>query len=180
VGSPRLHAVTSRYLALEPGQSLLDVGCGPAAILAALPEIDYVGVDLSPAYIAAASARFGARGRFLAGNVYELPQLVDRRFDAVLAQGVLHHLDDDEAMTLLRFAAAKLAPGGTIVTADPCHRPGQGAFERFLMDNDRGHNIRTPDAYRALARSAFAEVRCEIRTDALRIPYSFCYVIATG
>ena len=178
-GSPRLHAVTSHYLALAPGQSLLDVGCGPADIIASLPEIDYVGVDLSPAYIAAARARFGARGRFLAGDVYTLPQLVDRQFDAVLAQGLLHHLDDGEAVTLLRFAATKLAPGGRIVTGDPCYRPGQGAVERFLMDHDRGHNVRTPEAYRALARSAFADIRCEVRTDALRIPYSFCYVIAT-
>jgi ubiquinone/menaquinone biosynthesis C-methylase UbiE len=59
-GSPRLHAVTSHYLALEPGQSLLDLGCGPADILVALPEIDYVGVDLSPQYIEA--ARVGVVG----------------------------------------------------------------------------------------------------------------------
>jgi SAM-dependent methyltransferase len=177
-GSPRLHAVTRDYLALAPGQSLLDVGCGPAEILAALPGIDYVGVDLSPAYVAAARARFPGRGLFLAGDLYRLPEIAERRFDAILAQGVLHHLDDDEVARLFGFAARHLKPGGMMVTADPCYHPGQGAFERLLMDWDRGRNVRSQEAYCDLARTAFADVRSELRADALRLRYTMCYVVA--
>lgn len=178
-GSPLLHRVTSEYLALHAGQSVLDVGCGPADILAILPQVDYVGVDMSPAYVATASERFAGRGQFLAGDVYALPALADRRFDAVLAQGVLHHLDDGEVTSLFRFAAAKLTPGGRMVTADPCYCAGQGKVERFLVDHDRGRNVRSPDQYRALAAVEFASVRCELRRDAARFPYTYCYLVAT-
>ena len=177
-GAPLLHAVTRKVLNLAPGQSLLDVGCGPADILAGLPGIDYVGVDMSPAYIAAAEARFAGRGRFLAGDVYRLPALADRQFDAILAQGLLHHLDDYAAGQLFRFAARKLAPGGRMVTVDPCYHDRQGWLEGFLMDHDRGRNVRAQPAYEALARQAFGTVRSELRNDAARFAYTYCYVVA--
>jgi SAM-dependent methyltransferase len=179
-GSSLLHAVTRSYLALKPGQSLLDVGCGTCDILKSLPNIHYTGVDLSPSYIERAQARFGDRGQFLVGNIYELEQIADRKYDAVLAQGVLHHLDDDEVTAFVRFAATKLSAGGKLVTADPCFRDGQGRFERFLAAHDRGQNVRTPEAYCKLAQASFGNFRCELRRDAQRLPYTFCYVIATA
>ena len=178
-GAPMFHRVTREYLAMKPGQSLLDVGCGPADILAGLPEIDYVGVDMSEAYVASAGRRFAGRGRFLAGDVYRLPAVADRRFDAVLAQGLLHHLDDEAAMALFRFAAQKLVPGGRIVTADPCYHDRQGWLEGFLMDHDRGRNIRTQEGYAALAHAAFTKVHTALRLDAARFAYTYCYVVAT-
>lgn len=178
-GAPKLHAVTCSYLGLGSGQSLLDVGCGPADIVASLPGIDYVGVDFSPTYIQSAQMRFNERGQFLVGNIYDLPELAGRRFDAILAQGVLHHLDDEEAITLFRFADDRLTPGGKIVTVDPCYHKSQGMIERLLMDHDRGQNVRTAGAYRDLALKTFANVRSELRTDAARFPYTYCYIVAT-
>jgi SAM-dependent methyltransferase len=144
-----------------------------------LPGIDYVGVDMSRAYVEAAAARYGNRGRFLVGDVTDLPALGERKFDAVLAHGVLHHLDDREARSLLSCAAAMLAPGGRMVTVDGCRHERQGAIERFLVNHDRGRNVRTPEAYRPLAGSAFASVRCELRSDVTRFRYTLCYMIAT-
>lgn len=178
-GAPKLRAVTCSYLGLQPNQSLLDVGCGPADILSSLSGINYFGVDVSPKYIAAARVRFNGRGKFFVGDVYSLPELADRRFDAVLAQGVLHHIDDSQAAALFRFATQRLVPGGRIVTADPCYHEHQGMLERFLIDHDRGQNVRRAEAYRDLARAAFEDVRCELRSDAARFPYTYCYVIAT-
>jgi len=113
-----------------------------------------------------------------AGDVYRLPALADRQFDAILAQGLLHHLDDYAVGQLFRFAAQKLAPGGRMVTVDPCYHDRQGWLEGFLMDHDRGRNVRTQRAYEALARQAFGTVRSELRNDAARFAYTYCYVVA--
>ena len=53
-----------RHIRPRVGDRLLDIGCGPADILEALPEVDYHGFDLSPQYIESARVRFGTRGRF--------------------------------------------------------------------------------------------------------------------
>ena len=42
--------------------------CGPADILAFLPEIDYLGIDYLESYIAAARRGFGNRGRSLVAD----------------------------------------------------------------------------------------------------------------
>ena len=65
-----------------------------------------------------------------------------------------------------------------MVTADPCYHERQGWIEGFLMDHDRGRNVRTQSAYEALARPAFANVRSQLRMDAARFPYTYCYVVA--
>jgi SAM-dependent methyltransferase len=49
-------------LGLRSGQKLVDVGCGPAQILDRLPRVEYVGLDISDAYIQAARIKFKARG----------------------------------------------------------------------------------------------------------------------
>ena len=107
---------------------MLDIGCGPAEILGELPDdVTYLGFDLSETYIKAAQKRWGARGTFRcapvdAVTVRELPQV-----DVVLAVGVLHHLDDGDAERLFTLAGSTLAPGGRVITYDPCFAPGQGA-----------------------------------------------------
>ncbi len=51
-----------------PGMKMLDVGCGPASILAYLPPLDYTGIDLNEKHIAYARRLYGDRGRFIVGN----------------------------------------------------------------------------------------------------------------
>jgi len=126
--------VTDDFLALEPGDRILDVGCGPAAILDVLPpDVSYDGFDLSAAYIEAARRRYGNRGRFRAMRVGEATISELAPFDVVLAFAVLHHLDDDEAVQLIDLAWRALAPGGRLVTYDPCFVEGQGRISRFLV-----------------------------------------------
>jgi len=152
---------------------MLDIGCGTAEILRHLPEsVDYVGFDASEAYIAEARHRFGARGSFYAELVREATIENMEPFDLVLAFGLLHHLEDDEADALFRLAAAALNPGGRFIAIDPVYTDGQNALAHWIISKDRGQNIRMVEACSALAANHFEQVTAAIRHNLLYIPYS--------
>lgn len=155
------------------GYRLLDIGCGTAEILRHLPlDIDYSGFDASAAYIAEARRRFGKRGIFRAELVREAVLDELKPFDIVLAFGLLHHLDDEEAEMLFALAATALKPEGRLITIDPAYVAGQSRPARWMISQDRGRNVRTPAAYAELARNHFAEIEGTVRHDMLNIPYS--------
>jgi SAM-dependent methyltransferase len=161
---------------LHPGQAplhILDVGCGTAEILAQLPECTYVGVDMSAEYIEAAQHRYAGRGTFLCTSVADAAfRSWDGQFHVALMLGLLHHLEDDEVLSLFRNVGPSLAAGGVVVTVDPTLAPETHALGRWLVSRDRGRNVRSPSGYEALARRAFHEVSLTLRHDLLRVPYS--------
>ena len=157
---------------------MLDIGCGTAEILRHLPDgIDYHGFDASEAYIAEAREHFGERGSFHAELVREAVLDEIEPFDIVLAFGLLHHLDDDEAETVYKLARHALRPGGRLVTVDPVYEDGQGRLARWIISKDRGQSIRTEVGYRSLAERQFAEVSASVRHDMLNIPYSHLIMV---
>lgn len=175
VGSTRLRdALVREYIRPHQGMRILDLGCGPGDFVLHLPGVDYVGIDLSEAYIREATQRFGDRATFHAGRADEAAWLAEQRFDVVVAVGVLHHLDDGEAASLLAVARRAARGGGRFVSVDPCFAPGQSAIARVLASRDRGRNVRTEAGYRGLAEGQFASVRSSVRHDLYRIPYTHC------
>ncbi|MDO9224750.1 MAG: class I SAM-dependent methyltransferase [Pseudomonadota bacterium] len=155
------------------GMAILDIGCGPADILAYLPDVDYWGFDISEQYIKKAEDVFGNRGHFhceqlQANDLERLP-----KFDVVLAIGLLHHLDDAAALNVLQLAQQALKPFGRLLTVDPCLDRSQGAIARFLVQHDRGQNVRDKSGYEALALSVFNAPKAEMRHQAW-IPYTHC------
>jgi len=108
----RAHFVAS-FVRPQPGDRVLDVGCGTARILDHLPAgAQYWGYDISEPYIDAARERYGARGKFFCRPLDERELAGLPKFDIVLATGVLHHLDDAAASGFLRLARSALADGG--------------------------------------------------------------------
>ena len=170
--------IVDDYLRPRAGDRILDVGCGPAEVLAHLPEVDYLGLDLSADYIAAAEARFGGRGRFACAPLDEarIDEIGPGSFDLVLASGLLHHLDDREARAFLELAHGALRPGGRLITLDGCFVPDQSALVRSLLRWDRGRFVRDRGGYLALAGAVFGAVRDSLRDDLLRIPYSLLFL----
>jgi SAM-dependent methyltransferase len=160
------------YVHPRVADRILDIGCGPATILDYLPAVDYVGFDMSAAYIASAVEHYGTRGAFKNKRLGrdEIKEL--GLFDIVLAQGVLHHLDDAEASLLLRLAHDSLKPGCRLVTFDGCYKDRQSVMTRFLLRHDRGHFVRTEQEYHRLVSTVFQAVKVSIRNDLLRIPYT--------
>ncbi|MDR1789709.1 MAG: methyltransferase domain-containing protein [Opitutaceae bacterium] len=160
----------------RPGDKIVDVGCGPAQMLAWLPaECAYVGLDISEAYIESAKRKYGARGVFLVGNTATMKEICVRGgggADVVFCAGVLHHLDDAEVRGVLQFAHRQLVAGGRFCALEAAWLPGQSRLSRWMVGQDRGKNIRTPDEYRALAEQVFPSVHIIPDLHPLRIPYA--------
>ena len=173
MGATRVRTeLISEFIRPSAGMRLLDIGCGTAEILAFLPEgVDYWGFDISARYVAAAQARYGSRAKFHCGLLDA--QQVDAlpRFDVVIALGVLHHLTDSEARGLFELARRALRAAGRVVTVDPCLAQGQNPIARFLIQRDRGQNVRSAEAYRALPGSSFDLVQGQVRHRSW-IPYT--------
>jgi len=167
----RRELVTS-YLRPRSGDKLLDIGCGTGDLLTELPDVTYVGFDLSSAYVAAARRRFGGRGRFFTGSVDTVEPRDLGQFDLVLTLGVLHHLNDTQAKRTLALARGVLRKGGRLVTIDPVLSRDQSRIARFLVSRDRGRNVRSPNEYLDLAQTVFPWVESHQRHDLLRMPYS--------
>ena len=82
-----------------------------------LPPSDYLGFDLSPKYIELAKRRF-PKAHFVCERVSQFSLAKEQSFDLVLALGIVHHLEDAEALQLFQIAYDALKPGGKLVTID--------------------------------------------------------------
>lgn len=159
-----LLAARPRYQCLDEldvrvGQRVLDVGCGPAYYLNALPRgVEYHGFDTDARYLDYARRRFADRGTFHLGVFSEAERESLPHFDRVLLMGLLHHLDDEQAHALLGLLARSLTPGGVVVTLDTCFDEELGPLQRLLARQDRGRYVRHTGAFRALAAAHFNHV----------------------
>ena len=86
---------------------VLDLGCGTAEYAELFDPARYLGVDVHPGYIAFAQHR-RPQHRFLVADVRSWDG--GGRFDLVLVNGVLHHLDDKDVQQFLRTADRLTAP----------------------------------------------------------------------
>lgn len=155
------------------GMNILDVGCGPADILAYVSDVGYWGYDISHAYISQAQKRFGNRGRFHCGLLTKDALAGLPLFDVVLAMGLLHHLDDDAAQEVVQLAWQGLKPGGRLITMDPCLDPTQNPVARLLVTHDRGRNVRDKAGYELLIKRAFPTHSVNVLHQTW-IPYTHC------
>ena len=107
---PSLGAAVLDLLAPQPGERILDIGCGDGTLTQQIVErgSTVIGIDSSPQMIDAARAR-GLDARLL--NAEALP--FDREFDAVFSNAALHWIRDHDA--LLDGVARALRPGGRFV-----------------------------------------------------------------
>ncbi len=114
-------------LDLEPGLSVLDVGCGPGTDLSSMADAVgehglVIGVDCDPAMLAEARRRAassdpaGGRIEVWAGDAHALP-VEDASVDRARTDRVLQHVADPaRALAQLRRV---VRPGGLIALAEP-------------------------------------------------------------
>lgn len=161
----------------ENSLTVLDIGCGPGTLLTLLGNrLDssrFVGIDISSKYVKRAEELFPS-ARFLCGTV-ETINLSKKDFDLIVISGVLHHVDDEEAIRILRFADAHKSDQGTIVTLDPVFFPGQNFFAKWVAQADRGQNVRTVRALEQLWRQALpaSHVQISLLSGYSRLPQNW-------
>lgn len=160
-------------LRARDGARVVDIGCGPAEILRRLPRVQYVGCDINESYLRVARQEYGDRAVFIAGRCEDWERDV-RTHDAdlVLANGSLHHVDDDELVRILEFASRVLKPGGRFVFYEPCYLLWQSRLARFLMSQDRGQYIRPEREWKRAAGRIFTHVETSIVTHVNRLGYT--------
>ena len=173
IGASRCRRIfVNKYVRPQAGNLILDIGCGPADIIEHLPKVKYIGFDASPEYIQSARSRFGDRADFRCELVSKKTLEQEACFDIVLATGILHHLDDLEALQLCQLAHTALKPGGRLVTFDGCYMNRQSPITRYLLSKDRGQYVRDREGYLKIVSRVFSDVAVNIRHDLLRIPYT--------
>src|ERR1039457_2560842 len=91
-------------------------------------------------------------------------------FDAIVCLGVLHHLNDDEVLGVLRSARNLLKPSGRFVSYDPCFIEPQHRVARWIHRHDRGNFVRFDRQYEDLIARVFRTYRREVRTDMCTVP----------
>jgi SAM-dependent methyltransferase len=171
LGADRLRRLCiDEFLRPQPGERILDLGCGPGQVLAWLPAGDYVGFDTEQRYIDYALATYGTRGAFHCAIFDESAARPLGRFDAVLLFGLIHHLADAEVQALLKTVTSVLKPSGRVVTLDPCFTPDQSAIARRVAAADRGRHVRAAPAYDALVAPYFRGISARIVHNICRIP----------
>ncbi|WEX74646.1 class I SAM-dependent methyltransferase [Sinorhizobium numidicum] len=108
---------------LGPDMTVLDIGCGPGTITAALASVvaNVIGLDLEPKAIEAAKqlARGCERANlsFIEADMTALPFDSDT-VDAVFFHAVLYHQSQEVLTRTLAEARRVLKPGGLLATRD--------------------------------------------------------------
>lgn len=177
VGAPKmLRRFVQDWIRPQEGDRLLDIGCGTGAMVPYLPRgIALVGVDISEPYIRAATARYGDIGAFRVADASDQSLDLGAPFDVAYASGVLHHIPDAPARSVIEGALARLKPGGRFVSIDPTLIHGQGWISRTVVQADRGQFVRSPERMAELMAGLGPSFT--VVTDMLNIPYA--QVVAT-
>lgn len=144
-----------QHIVIEPGSTVLDIGCGPADILDYLPPVKYYGFDISDVYIKTAQEKYKEYGNFFFKELTKDDLGSLPTFDYVLCIGLLHHLTDDEVRNTIALSKLALKPGGKLITLDGCFAPGQNPLAKLILSLDRGQHVRTKKGYDDLIKPYF-------------------------
>ncbi len=123
-------------LALAPGMSVLDIGCGwggLALYLHRLTGAEVTGITLSEEQLKVARARAAAAGvedqvRF---ELVDYRRLGDRRFDRVVSVGMLEHVGQRHFRTFFRTVRGLLADDGVALIHTIGRAAGPGVTDAF-------------------------------------------------
>ncbi|MGW2309279.1 class I SAM-dependent methyltransferase [Actinomadura luteofluorescens] len=123
-GVRALHERAVGLARIEPGQEVVDVGCGTGnlslAVLAAQPAARVTGLDPDADALrrAARKARRRRVDLTLAQGYADRIPAEDGSLDHVVSSLALHHLDDEGRSAFARDALRALRPGGMVTIAD--------------------------------------------------------------
>jgi SAM-dependent methyltransferase len=132
-----------------PGDTVLDVACGPGLVACALAEVarHVTGIDLTPAMIEQAKARQQSKGlanlTWVVGDAVPLP-LPDAAFSVVVTRYSFHHFLEPKAVLAEMVRVCR--PGGRVAVIDVFTSSPEQA-EAY----NRVEKLRDPSHVRALS-----------------------------
>jgi SAM-dependent methyltransferase len=138
-------------VAPQPGERILEIGCGEDANLHHLRSAGarLYGVDFSPAKTA--FARHATDAQTVTADAARLP-FADATFDAILIRDVLHHVDDPGSV--LREARRVLARHGRLTLLEPNVESPAIMLQAALVKAERGVLSSTRPRLRQLVADA--------------------------
>jgi len=144
---------------------VIDVGCGTGIALEHLRFFRrYHGFDVDASALAVARTRAASHGHvFFHACAPTREDFARVRPTRVILAGLLHHLDDGEAMALLELCAGTPTVR-RVVTTDVVYVPRQ-PLSNLLAWLDRGRYVRQRSGYEELARRAGLRT---VRADVIR------------
>ncbi len=129
---------TERIVALvnpQPGQKILDVGCGPGNLIVELkrrqPAAEITGLDVDPEILNIARRklhRHGVTADLIEASATQIP--LPGPYDIITSTLMLHHLNAEQKVAMLREVYRLLKPGGKFFLYD--FAPPKGRFEKLL------------------------------------------------
>ena len=134
---------------------VLDVGCGPGTNTRHFAHADYLGIDYNPRYIAYARRRY--RRPFVVADVTTDAVPADARFDCILVNSLLHHLDTTGARRVLSRLEGLVSADGHVHILDLV-LPQRRSAALLLARWDRGDFPRRLDDWYAMFTERFDPV----------------------
>ena len=158
---------------------ILDIGCGPAQILEQIPRCDYYGYDIDQRSIQYAKKKYRQKNyhfyckKFNKTEIKKLP-----KFDFVIFFGILHHLSNKEADKMLTLCKRTMKKNSKLLTEDPILLEKQNIIAKFLIEKDRGINVRQKKEYINLLKKHFKKIKNKV-THQFFIPYTWFTTICS-
>ncbi len=141
---------------LSRARRVLDVGCGPGTNTQRFAHAQYLGVDCNLRYLQDARRRHGKE--FVAADATRLGIAAGARFDFILVNSFLHHVDTPSVRSLLAQLADLLTEDGHVHILDLV-LPTRTSIARFLAIHDRGEFPRPLEQWEGIFSESFvAEV----------------------
>lgn len=145
-----------RFARVTPGTHVLEIGCGGGGLMGLLRErgASVVGVDTLDVALRLAHQRLGSSSLIQIAQDGKLP-FCDNAFDAIIAQHVIEHLLDLDAM--LKEWHRLLKAQGHLALATPNARYPDPAH---FADADHSHIFTPIELRQAIERAGFSVQAC--------------------
>jgi cyclopropane fatty-acyl-phospholipid synthase-like methyltransferase len=113
-----------------------------------------------------------SKNNFILGDHELLKSIRDSSYDLIIAVGVLHHISNSVLDEFTKESHRILKVGGRLTTFDPVYHKGQSRISKWVVSQDRGKWVRTPDGYLNPIQKVYRqEPKYSIYTNLLKIPY---------